>query len=244
MDTPGIHKPISRLNQQMMSFVREALNNRDLALLVADASADFGRGDEFALDLLREYSGRAILALNKIDLIRKPRLLPLIERYSRLYNFEEIFPISALKSEGTEDLLAAIASRLPQGPPLFPPDFYTDQPQRFLAGEMIREKVILHTHQELPYVTAVRIDGLQESERLTRIQATIIVEKESQKPIVIGAGGARLKQIGTEARIELEKLFPPKVFLELYVRVESDWRNNRRTLASLDYRSDEAGAES
>jgi GTPase len=238
MDTPGIHKPGSRLNHQMMTFVREALGNRELTLLLADASVEFGHGDEFTIELLREYSARAILALNKIDLIRKPRLLPLIDRYSKLYNFEEIFPVSALKNEGLEDLLAAIASRLPQGNPLFPPEIYTDQPERFLAGEMIREKVILRTRQELPYVTAVRIEGFQELERLTRVQGTIIVEKESQKPIVIGADGQRIKQIGTDARLELEKLFPPKVFLELFVRVEPDWRNDRTALATLDYRSD------
>jgi GTPase len=240
MDTPGIHKPGSRLNYQMMSFVREALEARDLTLLIVDASVDFGHGDEFAIELLREYSSRAILALNKIDVIRKPRLLPLMDRYSKLYGFEEIFPISARRGDGLEDLLAAVARRLPQGNPLFPPELYTDQPERFLAGEIIREKVILHTRQELPYVTAVRIDGFQELERLTRVQATIIVEKESQKPIVIGADGDRIKQIGTEARLELEKLLPPKVFLELYVRVEPDWRNDQTALATLDYRSDSA----
>jgi GTP-binding protein Era len=244
MDTPGIHKPGSRLNQQMMTFVRQALENRDLTLLMVDASVAFGRGDEFAVELLREYGVRAILALNKIDLIRKQRLLPLIDRYSKLYNFEEVFPISALKGEGLEELLTAAASRLPGGDPLFPQDLYTDQPERFLAGEMIREKVILHTRQELPYVTAVRIDGFEESERLTRIQATVIVEKESQKPIVIGAEGARIKQIGTEARAELERLFPPKIFLELYVHVEPDWRNDRRALQLIDYRGDSGTRES
>jgi GTP-binding protein Era len=228
------------LNYQMMSFVREALEARDLTLLIVDASVDFGHGDEFAIELLREYSSRAILALNKIDVIRKPRLLPLMDRYSKLYSFEEIFPISARRGDGLEDLLAAVARRLPQGNPLFPPELYTDQPERFLAGEIIREKVILHTRQELPYVTAVRIDGFQELERLTRVQATIIVEKESQKPIVIGADGDRIKQIGTEARLELEKLLPPKVFLELYVRVEPNWRNDQTALATLDYRSDSA----
>ena len=238
MDTPGIHKPGSRLNHQMMSFVRQALESRDLTVLMVDASVNFGHGDEFAVELLREYSVRAILVLNKIDLIRKTRLLPLIDRYSKLYNFEEVFPISARKGEGIEELLVAVTSRLPQGEPLFPQDLYTDQPERFLASEMIREKVILHTRQELPYVTAVWIDGFEESERLTRIQATIVVEKESQKPIVIGSAGARIKEIGTEARADLERLFPPKVFLELHVRVEHDWRNDRRALELVDYRGE------
>jgi GTPase len=240
MDTPGIHKPGSRLNHQMMTFVRAALENRDLTLLIVDASASFGRGDEFAVELLREYTARAILALNKIDVVRKPKLLPLIDRYSKLYSFEEIFPISALRGEGLEELLGAIATRLPAGDPLFPADLYTDQPERFLASEIIREKLILQTRQELPYVTAVLIENFQESERLTHIQATIIVEKESQKPIVIGADGARIKQIGTAARLELERLFPPKVFLELHVRVEPDWRNDQAAITALDYRSDSA----
>lgn len=238
MDTPGIHKPLSRLNERMMSFVREALEERDLALLMADASEPFGRGDEFALELLKEYSPKAILVLNKIDLIRKSRLLPLMDRYSKLYGFEEIIPVSALKGEGLDDLTKAIVALLPEGPQYFPPDVYTDQPERFLAGEIIREKVIRQTRQEMPYVTAVLIDDFEEAETLTSIRATIVVDKESQKPIVIGAGGARVKQIGVEARQELERLFPPKVFLDLHVKVEPHWRDNRAMVAALDYRDE------
>jgi GTP-binding protein Era len=238
MDTPGIHKPLSRLNEQMMQFVRQALEERDLAVLMVDASTKFGKGDEFAVELIKQYSPRAILALNKIDLVRKPSLLPLIDRYAKLYDWEEVFPISALKGDGTEELLEAVVRRLPEGPAYFPPDTYTDQPERFLASEMIREKVISQTRQELPYVTAVLIEGFNESEMLTSIRAVIIVEKESQKPIVIGAGGQRIKQIGCEARAELEKLLPPKVFLELFVKVEPDWRNRRGLVAALDYRAE------
>jgi GTP-binding protein Era len=238
MDTPGIHKPLSRLNQQMMAFVRQALEERDLVLFIVDASARFGRGDEFALQLLKQYAPRTILLLNKIDLIRKPGLLPLIDRYSKLHNFEEIFPISALRGEGLSDLLQAVIERLPEGPQYFPPDLYTDQPERFLAAEIVREKVIRHTRQELPFVTAVLIDEFEETETITRLRATILVEKDSQRPIVIGAGGQRIKQIGTEARQELEKLFPPKVFLELHVTVEPRWRDNRALVAALDYRSE------
>ena len=241
MDTPGVHKPFSRLNQQMMNFVRQALADRDLAVLIVDASEKFGKGDEFVIELLKEYTPRTILALNKIDRVNKPDLLPLIDRYSNLHSFEEIFPISALHGEGLEELLAALIQRLPEGPQYFPPDEYTDQPERFLAGEIIREKVIRHTKHELPYVTAVLLDQFEEGEAITRLHATIVVEKESQKPIVIGARGARLKEIGSEARLELEKLFPPKVFLELYVKVEPHWRDNRAVIAELDYRS-ESGA--
>jgi len=236
MDTPGVHKPLSRLNEQMMNYVRQALADRDLALLIVDASEKYGKGDEFVINLLNEYSPRAILALNKVDRVHKPELLPLMDRYSKLYGFEEIFPISALRGEGLQDLLGAIVGRLPEGPKFFPADEYTDQPERFLASEIIREKVISHTRQEMPYVTAVLIDGFEEETLMTRLHATIVVEKDSQKPIVIGAGGKRLKEIGTAARKELEKLFPPKIYLELFVKVAPHWRNDRAVIAELDYR--------
>ncbi|HET7100084.1 MAG TPA: GTPase Era [Terriglobia bacterium] len=238
MDTPGIHRPLSRLNDQMMAFVREALQERDLTLLIADASARFGKGDEFAVQLVAEHAPGAILLLNKIDRVHKPKLLPLISRYSELHNFEEIFPISALKGMHLSEVLDAVIARLPEGPPYFPPDAYTDQPERFLAGEIVREQVIRNTHQELPYVSAVLIEKFEESETLTRIHATILVERDSQKPIVLGAGGTRIKQIGTAARLELEKIFPPKVFLQLFVRVEPHWRDSRALIASLDYRNE------
>ncbi|MFB3923106.1 MAG: GTPase Era [Terriglobia bacterium] len=238
MDTPGIHKPLSRLNRQMMLYVQQALEERDLAVLIVDAAEKFGKGDEFAIQMLKEYAPKTILALNKIDRVRKPRLLPLMDRYSKLFNFEEIIPISALRNDGLEELTAAIIKLLPEGPQYFPPEIYTDQPERFLAGEIIREKIINHTKQELPFVTAVLIDKFEEGATITRLHATIVVERDSQRPIVIGAGGERLKQIGTEARLELERLFPPKVFLELYVKIEPHWRDNQQIVSSLDYRAD------
>jgi GTPase len=243
MDTPGIHRPLSRLNEGMMSFVRQALEERDLALLIVDASAGFGKGDEFALELLKEYAPPALLLLNKIDLMAKPRLLPLMDRYSKLHDFQEIIPVSAKTGDGLEELVKAVVTRLPEGPPYFPEDLYTDQPERFLASEIIREKIINHTRQELPYVTAVLVESFEESDTLTKISSTIVVEKESQKPIVIGAGGRQIKQIGTEARQELEKLFPPKVFLDLQVKVEPRWRDNRAIVAGLDYRDDGTKAD-
>jgi GTP-binding protein Era len=238
MDTPGIHMPLSRLNEQMMNFVRPALEERDLAVLIVDASTRFGKGDEFAVQLLKQYAPKTILALNKIDIIKKPQLLPLMDRYAKLHDFEEIIPISALRGEGLSELMAAIVGRLPEGPQYFPPDVYTDQPERFLAAEIVREKVITHTQQELPYVTAVLIEEFEESENLTRIHAKILVERDTQRPIILGKGGQRIKQIGTEARLELEKLFPPKVFLELFVKVEPHWRDNRAIVAALDYREE------
>ena len=238
MDTPGIHRPLSRLNEQMMAFVRQALSERDLVLLIVDASERFGRGDAFALQLLKQYAPRTILLLNKIDVIAKPRLLPLIDRYSKLHEFEEIIPISAREGSGLEAVMEAVLKCLPEGPQYYPVDMYTDQPERFLASEIIREKVISHTRQELPYVTAVLIDDFEEGKTITNIHATIVVERDSQRPIIIGAGGQQIKQIGTEARKELEKLFPPKVFLELFVKVEPHWRDNQAVVSSLDYRSD------
>jgi GTP-binding protein Era len=238
MDTPGIHRPLSRLNEQMMAFVRQALAERDLVLLIVDASERFGRGDAFALQLLKQYAPRTILLLNKIDVIAKPRLLPLIDQYSKLHEFEEIIPISARAGSGLEAVMEAVLKCLPEGPQYYPVDMYTDQPERFLASEIIREKVISHTRQELPYVTAVLIDDFEEGKTITNIHATIVVERDSQRPIIIGAGGQQIKQIGTEARKELEKLFPPKVFLELFVKVEPHWRDNQAVVTALDYRSD------
>jgi len=238
MDTPGIHRPLSRMNKQMMAFVREALEERDLTLLIADASVPLGKGDEFAVQMVADHAPRAILLLNKIDQVHKPKLLPLIDRYSKLHSFEEIFPISALKGVHLDEVLEAVIARLPEGPPYFPPDAYTDQPERFLAAEIIREQVIRNTRQELPHTTAVLIEQFEESETLTRIHAAILVERDSQKPIVIGAGGSQIKRIGTEARLELEKVFPPQVFLQLFVRVEPHWRDSRAVIASLDYRNE------
>jgi GTPase len=241
MDTPGIHKPLSRLNEQMMDYVRQALEDRDFVFFLVDASAQFGKGEQFALEFIKKYAAKTFLLLNKIDLIKKPLLLPLIDRYSKLHDFEEIFPISALLGSGLQELLETLLKRLPEGPQYFPADIYTDQPERFLAGEIIREKVIRHTRQELPFVTAVLIERFEEAAKITRIYATIVVEKESQKPIVIGAAGQRIKQIGMEAREELEKLLAQKVFLELYVKVQPHWRNDRSLVAELDYRGSIGG---
>jgi GTPase len=238
MDTPGIHKPLSRMNQQMMSYVRQALEERDLALLLVDATEKFGKGDEFAITMVKQYARRTILALNKVDIFKKPKLLPLMDRYSKLYQFDEIIPVSALTGLGMNELLDAIIARLPEGPEYFSADVYTDQPERFLAAEIIREKVILQTRDELPYVTAALIDRFEEGDNLTRIYSTIVVEKESQKAIVIGAGGQMVKQIGSAARQELEKLFPPKVYLELLVKVQPNWRDDREVIAQLDYREE------
>jgi len=233
LDTPGIHKPIHRMNERMMKSVREAMSDVDLMLLIVDSSAPFGRGDEFTLELARSVSTTKFLLLNKIDRIEKKNLLPTMDRYSKLADFAEIIPISALTGENVETLVGQILEHLPEGPMFYPADQITDQQERGIAAEIIREKLILLTEQELPYSTAVVIDRFEEKERIHRIFGTIFVERDSQKAIVIGKGGQKLKQIGTEARTELESFFGRKIFLELHVRVKRGWRDDEEILRGL-----------
>ena len=236
IDTPGVHRPESSLNRKMMREVQEALENRDLVLLIVDSSQSMGAGDRFTLDLVKKVNAPVFLLLNKIDLIEKGRLLPLIDRYSKLHTFQEIIPISAAKGDGLELLLDKVAHVLPEGPRYFPKDQVTDQPERFLVAELIREKVLLKTQQELPYATTVRVEQFEESPKLTRIAAAIYCEREGQKGILIGRGGAMLKRIGSEARREIEALLGGKVFLELFVKVSPGWRDSREFVEGLDWR--------
>lgn len=244
VDTPGIHKPNSPLGRRMMQEVYDALGERDLVLLIIDATKKFGAGDEYVLELVRKSEAPALLLLNKIDLIAKDQLLPLIESYRKLHEFKEIIPISASKGQGVEELLEACVRLLPEGPRYFAKHQITDQPERFLAAEIIREKVLMLLGQEVPYATAVMIEKWEEppartaSQRppLTRIAAAIFCEREGQKAIVIGKGGAMLKKIGTNARYELEKMLGTKVFLELFVKVQGGWSESRGFLNELDWR--------
>jgi len=233
LDTPGIHKPIHRMNERMMKSVRDAMSDVDLILLIVDASASFGRGDEFTLELLKPVATNKFLLLNKIDRVAKRNLLPLMDRYSKAGNFDEIIPISALTGENVENLVSEILEHLREGPMFYPADQISDQQERGIAAEMIREKLILQTEEEMPYSTAVVIDRFEEDEKLYRIFASIFVERESQKAIVIGKAGQKLKQVGTEARQELEAFFGRKVFLELHVKVKKNWRDDEETLKSL-----------
>ncbi|HUQ49512.1 MAG TPA: GTPase Era [Terriglobales bacterium] len=236
IDTPGVHKPESQLSKRMMQEVYDALEGRDLSLLIIDATQRFGTGDEFVLNLIREAGGRVFLLLNKIDLLPKDKLLPLIGDYSKRYKFEELIPISAHKKDGLEVLLTKVINALPSGPKYFPADQYTDQPERFLASEIIREKVLVAAGQEVPYATAVVIERYEEGKKLTKISATIFCEREGQKAILIGKGGSMLKKIGTGARLGLERLLGTKVFLELFVKVVPDWRSSKRFIEDLDWR--------
>ena len=237
IDTPGVHKPDSSLGRKMMVEVREAMEGCDLVLVIMGVGRKFDPRDQFALDLLKKSGTKAFLVLNKVDLIReKSKLLPLIEEYRKLYSFSEVIPISALKRTGLNDLLSAIIAVLPAGPAYFAEDQITDQPARFMAAEIIREQILLNTSEELPYATTVVVESFEEGTRLTRISAMIYCEREGQKGILVGKGGAMLKKIGTSARIQMERMLGTKVFLELYVKAEPGWRDSRRFIEELDWR--------
>ncbi|MGH9745589.1 MAG: GTPase Era [Candidatus Acidiferrales bacterium] len=235
IDTPGIHKPENVLSRQMMDELQHALEGIDVLSLIADASVNFGAGDRFAIEWAQRFRGPVFLLLNKVDRIPKQHLLPLIARYNKEFEFAETFPISALTGEGCLDLVNSWLNRLPEHPPYFPPDHYTDQPERFLAAELIREKAILTTRQEVPYAVAVLVDSWEETPKLLRIRATMYVERDGQKAILIGKGGASIKKIGTDARKELESILGAHIFLELFVKVQPNWRQNSSVVRQLDW---------
>ena len=232
VDTPGIHRPLHRMNVRMVGMALESMGDVDLIGLVRDATDSVGAGDRFVLGSLAEVGAPVILVLNKIDLISKPRLLPIIDWYSRQRTFAAIVPVSALTGDGVEILEQEIIGQLPEGEPLYPDDFLTDQPERVLAAETVREKVLRHTHAELPFTTAVVVDQFDEDtdHGVLRLYCSILVERPSQKRIVIGHGGAMVRQIGTEARQDLERFFGTRVFLDLHVKVRAEWRENDRIL--------------
>ncbi|MGC2323977.1 MAG: GTPase Era [Terriglobales bacterium] len=236
IDTPGVHKPDSSLNKKMMREVHAALEGRDAILLIVDATEKFGSGDRFTLDLVKKVGGPVFLLLNKIDRLEKPRLLPMIAEYSKLHDFREVIPISALKGDGLELLLDRLMAVLAEGPRYFPKDQITDQPERFLAAEIVREKVLLETAQEVPYASTVLVERWDESPRLTSIAAVIYCEREGQKKIIIGRHGEMLKKIGTAARLEIERLLGTRVFLELFVKVRPGWRESGEFVENLDWR--------
>jgi GTP-binding protein Era len=238
IDTPGVHKPDSSLGRKMMVEVREAMEGCDAVLLIMDASRKLDPRDEFAIQMLKHSRAKVILILNKVDLLRggKSQLLPLIEEYKKLHAFHEIIPISALKRDGLDVLLKQLVAALPAGPAYFPEDQITDQPARFMAGEIVRERVLLETSEEIPYATTVIVENFEEGARLTRIAATIYCEREGQKGILIGKKGEMLKRIGTSARLQIERMMGTKVFLELYVKVQPNWRESRGFVEELDWR--------
>jgi GTPase len=237
IDTPGVHKPDSSLGRKMLVEIREALEGCDAVLLMIDVTQKPDERDEFALRMLKDSKAKVFLVLNKIDLLKgKDKLLPLIERYKNLHQFHEIVPISALRHDGLDILLKQVAMALPVAPPYFGEDQITDQPARFMAAEIIRERVLIETSEELPYATTVIVDNFDETPKLTRIAATIYCEREGQKGILIGKKGQMLKRIGTSARLQIEKMLGTKVFIELFVKVRPNWRQSRGFVEELDWR--------
>jgi GTP-binding protein Era len=243
VDTPGVHKPTHRMNVRMVDLALESMREVDVVTLVVDVSVKEGPGDRRMLDMMKELTAPVILALNKVDLINKNRLLPILDRYQEAHKFVEFVPLSALDGTNVDVLERLFLQHLPEGEPLYPADYVTDQPDRFMAAEIIREQVLQLTRDELPHSTAVVIDRFEEPDAggLLTLYSTILVERESQKPIVVGRSGAMIKQIGTAARLELERFFGSHVFLDLHVKVKSEWRDDERVLDELGLqRSDKA----
>ena len=235
MDTPGIHRPLHRMNVRMVEMALDSIRRVDVLGVIVDAAEIIGGGDRFILQQLRRVKSPVFLVLNKIDLIAKQKLLPMIDWYRQQDEFKEIVPVSALVGDGVPELESLLLKHLPDGDPLYPEDYLTNQPERFFVAETVREKLLQHTHAEIPFSSAVVVDEFQEVDErgIIRLHCSIIVEQASQKPIVVGRGGSMVKTIGMEARKELESFFDTKVYLGLHVKVRSDWRENDRLLNDL-----------
>ena len=238
LDTPGIHRPLHRMNVRMVDAAVDTIRDVDVLGLVVDVTAAPGKGDRFVIDLVKDSQAPVFLILNKIDLVKKSKLLPVLDRYAREGQFTELIPISAVTGDNVDRLERAIIDRLPEGEPLYPADYLTDQPERFFAAEIIREKLLQFTHDEIPFSSAVVIDRFEEPEQkdqkgVLRLYCTIVVDRESQKPIVIGKGGDMIKRVGSAAREELERFFATRVYLDLHVRVNADWREDEHVLNDI-----------
>jgi len=236
LDTPGIHRPLHRMNVRMVDAAVDTIREVDVLCLVVDVTEPPGKGDQFVLDLVKRAQAPVFLVLNKVDLIKKTRLLPMMQLYSERGTFAEIIPVSAQTGDNVDRLERAILDRLPEGEPLYPADYLTDQPERFFAAEIVREKLLQLTHAEIPFSSAVIVDKFDEPQGpkdLLRLHCTIVVDRESQKPIVIGRGGEMIKRIGIAAREDLERFFDARVFLDLHVRVRSEWREDAQVLDDI-----------
>jgi len=236
LDTPGIHRPLHRMNVRMVHTAIDTIGTVDVLCLVLDVSERAGHGDRFVIDLVKNTKTPVFLVLNKIDLVKKSRLLPIIDGYWQEQRFAEIVPVSASTGENVDRLERVLIDRLPEGQPLYPDDYLTDQPERFLASEIVREKLLQFTHAEIPFSSAVVVDRFEEPQEaggLLRLYCTILVDRDSQKAIVVGRGGEMVKRIGMAAREDLERFFETRVFLDLHVGVKSDWREDDRLLGEL-----------
>ncbi len=242
LDTPGVHRPLHKLNVRMMDHVRSSLSEADVIALIVDVTESFGRGDEYVLEMLRTEKqanpeAKRFAILNKIDQLKKHALLPMMAQYHGFGIFGEIIPISASQGEGVDELISLFFANVEEGAARYSTEDYTTQPERFFAAELVREKVLHHTSDELPYTTAVNIDRFEEDDEtgMVSIWATVVVERPSQKGIVVGRQGAMIKQIGTEARQELEAILGTKVYLDLHVAVHERWREDERFLGDLEW---------
>ena len=239
LDTPGLHKPDHLLNRRMVRAAVETLDDADVLYMLMEATSRPGPGDLSAIKYMKEALAKqprpVILVMTKIDLVNKHKMLPVLDQYAKLFAWTEVVPVSAQGNDNVERLLAVTVPYLPSGEGLYGEDVVTDQTMRTLAAEMIREKVIQATEDEVPYATAVEIDEFVEEGRLSKIRASIMVERETQKGILIGKHGERLKSIGTQARLDMEKVFGMKVFLEVWVKVRKDWREDEQALVQLGY---------
>lgn len=234
-DTPGIHKPKNKLGQYMVKVANESVGEMDVVLFVVDATNKTTDSEKKIAENLANLKAPVILVINKIDLVQKESLLPMIADFSSLHNFEAIIPISALKNDGVERLLDEIVQHIPKGPAFFPEDMITDQPEKQIAAEIIREKLLWLLDKEVPHGIAIEILQMKENNKVTNIQANIYCEKASHKGIIIGKNGALLKKVGTMARIDIQKMLGKKVYLELWVKVKDDWRNNNYLIKNFGY---------
>jgi GTP-binding protein Era len=232
-DTPGIHKPEHEMNRRMVDTAVKSIGQGDVIVWVNEVNEPPGPGDAFIERLIRKSGRPVVLALNKIDRIPKPKILPALETWSRVGKFDEIIPLSALKGDNVDRLEQILISRLPEGKALYPDDFLTDLPERFFVAEMVRERILYHTRQEIPYVTGVVIESFKEEQGLVHIHVAILVERDNQKGILIGKGGAMLKTVGTEARQQIEAFLGTKIFLGLFVKVREHWRENESLLKEM-----------
>jgi len=236
VDTPGIHRPLHRMNVRMVDAAVDTIREVDVIGLVVDVAEPPGKGDRFVLDLLKRAKAPVFLILNKVDLIKKSRLLPLMQQYNEQGLFAEIVPVSAATGDNVDRLERAVVERLPEGEPMYPADYLTDQPERFFAAEIVREKLLQFTHAEIPFSSAVVVDRFEEPtgpKSVLKLYCTILVDRESQKPIVVGRGGEMIKKIGTAAREDLERFFDTRVFVDLHVRVKSEWREDEGVLNDI-----------
>jgi len=235
LDTPGIHKPKHKLGEYMVGKAKESMRDVDVIVYMVDLTAEYGPGEEFIIEMLKQSKSPVVLAFNKVDLVSKDMLMHKIQKYSELVDFKAIVPISAKTGENTDELLNVIFAQLSIGPMYYPEDEVTDQPERFIMAELVREKVLQLTRDEIPHSIAVVIEEVEEKKTLVKVRALIIVERDSQKGIVIGAGGRQLKEISSLARLDIEALLGSKVFLEVWVKVKKDWRNRMDSLRNYGY---------